>query len=102
MTGSRSQTAPTLPTGRCERCGPSTTTPDAWRATLPADNPTSGVDWNIQRRRDTAMGIEDLPRWFREAGRLRHPIRREFHLFTLLSGSRPGALMQARVEDLDL
>ena len=69
---------------------------------LPADNPTSGVDWNIQRRRDTAMGIEDLPRWFREAGRLRHPIRREFHLFTLLSGSRPGALMQARVEDLDL
>ncbi len=53
---------------------------------LPADNPTSGVDWNIQRRRDTAMGIEDLPRWFREAGRLRHPIRREFHLFTLLSG----------------
>ena len=69
---------------------------------LPADNPTSGVDWNIQRRRDTAMGVEDLPRWFREAGRLRHPIRREFHLFTLLSGSRPGALMQARVEDLDL
>ena len=69
---------------------------------LPADNPTSGVDWNIQRRRDTAMGIEDLPRWFREAGWLRHPIRREFHLFTLLSGSRPGALMQARVEDLDL
>jgi hypothetical protein len=69
---------------------------------LPADNPTSGVDWNTMRRRDTAMGIEDLPRWFREAGRLRHPIRREFHLFTLLSGSRPGALMQARVEDLDL
>lgn len=69
---------------------------------LPADNPTTGVDWNIQRRRDTAMGVEDLPRWFREAGRLRHPIRREFHLFTLLSGSRPGALMQARVEDLDL
>ena len=69
---------------------------------LPADNPTSGVDWNIQRRRDTAMGVEDLARWFREAGRLRHPIRREFHLFTLLSGSRPGALMQARVEDLDL
>jgi integrase len=69
---------------------------------LPAENPTSGVDWNTMRRRDTAMGVEDLPRWFREAGRLRHPIRREFHLFTLLSGSRPGALMQARVGDLDL
>jgi integrase len=69
---------------------------------LPADNPTMGVDWNLERRRDTAMGLEDLPRWFEEAGRMRHPIRREFHLFTLLSGSRPGALMQARIEHLDV
>lgn len=69
---------------------------------LPPDNPTSGVDWNVQRRRNTAMGVEDLSRWFDEASRLRHPIRREFHLFLLLSGSRPGALMQARVEDIDI
>jgi len=69
---------------------------------LPADNPTFGVDWNREIRRDTAMGLKDLGRWFEEAGRLRHPIRREFHLFMLLSGSRPGALMRARVEDLDL
>lgn len=69
---------------------------------LPADNPVFGVDWNREIRRDTAMGLKDLPRWFAEAGRLRHPIRREFHLFMLLSGSRPGALMRARVEDLDL
>jgi integrase len=68
---------------------------------LSPDNPTMGVDWNLETRRDTAMGVEDLPRWFREAGRMRHPIRREFHLFTLLSGSRPGALMQARVEHFD-
>ena len=33
-----------------------------------------------------------------EARRLRHAIRREFHLFTLLSGSRPGALQRAKVE----
>jgi integrase len=69
---------------------------------LPADNPTYGVDWNREIRRDTAMGAKDLPRWFAEAGRLRHPIRREFHLFMLLSGSRPGALMKAKVADLDL
>jgi integrase len=67
---------------------------------LPADNPTFGVDWNPQHRRDTAMGAHDLPRWFTEAGRLRHPIRREFHLFLLLSGSRPGALMEAKLEHL--
>jgi len=64
---------------------------------LPADNPTSAVDWNEEKRRDTAMGAFDLPAWLEQAGRLRHAIRREFHLFTLLSGSRPAALRQAEV-----
>lgn len=69
---------------------------------LPADNPTLAVDWNRERRRDTAMGAFDLPAWIDEAGRLRHAIRREFHLFTLLSGSRPGALRQAEVSHFDV
>lgn len=69
---------------------------------LPADNPTYGVDWNREIRRDTAMGAKDLPRWFEQLGRLRHPIRREFHLFMMLSGSRPGALLRAEIEHLDL
>lgn len=69
---------------------------------LPAENPTLAVDWNKERRRDTAMGVEDLPEWFEQARRMRHPVRREFHLFTLLSGSRPGALLQARLEHLNL
>ncbi len=69
---------------------------------LPPENPTIAVDWNLEKRRDTAMGVEDLPAWFVQARRLRHPIRREFHLFTLLSGSRPGALLQARIEHLNL
>lgn len=64
---------------------------------LPPDNPTSAVDWNDEKRRDTAMGAFDLPAWIEQAGRLRHAIRREFHLFTLLSGSRPTALRQAEV-----
>jgi len=69
---------------------------------LPPENPTLAVDWNIVKRRDTAMGVEDLPAWFEQARRLRHPIRREFHLFTLLSGSRPTALLHARIEHLNL
>lgn len=69
---------------------------------LPVENPTLAVDWNREKRRDTAMGAEDLPDWFEQARRMRHPIRREFHLFTLLSGSRPGALVQARLEHLNL
>jgi integrase len=68
---------------------------------LPPENPTLAVDWNREKRRDTAMGVEDLPAWFVEARLMRHPIRREFHLMTLLSGSRPGALLQARIEHIN-
>jgi integrase len=69
---------------------------------LPPENPVLGIDWNTERRRDTAMGVEDLPRWFAELGALGNPIKREFHLISLLSGSRPDALKKARWEHLDL
>ena len=68
---------------------------------LPPENPTLAVDWNREKRRDTAMGVEDLPAWFVQARLIRHPVRREFHLMTLLSGSRPGALLQARIEHIN-
>ena len=68
---------------------------------LPAYNPTDAVDWNPERRRDTAMGPEDLPAWFAQLSKLDNPVRREFHLFTLLCGSRPAALRGARLEHLD-
>jgi integrase len=69
---------------------------------LPPENPVGAVDWNEEERRDVAMGKMDLPGWMTEAGRLRNPIRREFHLFTLLSGSRPTALKLAKLSDLNL
>lgn len=69
---------------------------------LPVENPTLGVDWNPESRRNTAMGLEDLPTWFAQARLMRHPVRREFHLFCMLSGSRPGALLEARVEHLSI
>lgn len=69
---------------------------------LPAGNPVDGVDWNHEKRRDTGMGVADLKGWFVEAAKLDNPIRREFHLFTLLSASRPTALKEARLEHLDL
>ncbi|TPI07948.1 integrase family protein [Mesorhizobium sp. B4-1-3] len=69
---------------------------------LPADNPASVVDWNSEKRRNTAMGLEDLPHWFRQVAALQNPIRREFHLFSLLSGCRPTALMEAQPQHLDL
>ena len=69
---------------------------------LPADNPTAGVDWNPLVRRDTGMGLADLPAWFEQLVLIQNPVRREFHLLSLLSGSRPEALKQVRLEDIDL
>jgi integrase len=68
---------------------------------LPADNPVNVVDWNLEKRRQTGMGPKELPHWFSQLEKLSNPIRREFHLLCLLSGSRPGALSAARVEHLD-
>jgi integrase len=59
---------------------------------LPADNPVNAIDWNGEKRRNTGMGTSDLKGWFAELAALDNPIRREFHLFTLLSGCRPTAM----------
>ncbi|MFG1230269.1 tyrosine-type recombinase/integrase [Xanthobacter wiegelii] len=69
---------------------------------LPANNPASIVDWNAEQRRNTAMGLDDLPHWFQQLAKVPNPIRREFHLFCLLSGSRPSALMEAQPQHLNL
>nr|WP_314121756.1 integrase arm-type DNA-binding domain-containing protein [uncultured Brevundimonas sp.] len=69
---------------------------------LPRENPVSGVDWNPEHRKDTAMGVTDLPAWFEQLALIPNPVRREFHLMTLLSGSRPEVLKNVRVTDLDL
>jgi integrase len=61
---------------------------------LPADNPVNAIDWNGEKRRDTGMGTSDLKGWFAELAALDNPIRREFHLFSLLSGCRPAALQE--------
>jgi site-specific recombinase XerD len=68
---------------------------------LPADNPADAVDWNEEKRRDTGMGIRDLKSWFVELGGIENPVRREFHLFTLLSGSRTSALQRVKPAHID-
>lgn len=69
---------------------------------LPPDNPVDAVDWNEEKRRNTAMGAGDLKGWFLQLAAIDNPIRREFHLMTLLSGSRPSALMAVKPEHIDL
>jgi integrase len=69
--------------------------------TLSADNPVAALDWNAERRRDTAMGLKELPAWFTKLSKVNHPLRREYHLLLLLSGSRPDALKSVRPEHVD-
>lgn len=69
---------------------------------LPVDNPAGSVNWNSEERRSTTMGLSDLPHWLRQVAALPNPIRREFHLFSLLSGYRPTALMEGKPQHLDL
>lgn len=69
---------------------------------LPAENPVYAVDWNTEKRRDTALGLRDLPDWFEQLVKLENPVRREFHLLCLLSGSRPEAVKVVRLEHIDL
>lgn len=70
--------------------------------TLPADPPIDASDFNDEERRDTAMSEKELAAWNNQLAALPNALRREFHLFTLLSGSRPAALSRARWEHLDL
>src|SRR5258708_554806 len=51
---------------------------------LPAENPVMAVDWNSERRRNTALGLGELAAWIGELAVLDNPVRREFHLFLLL------------------
>ncbi len=69
--------------------------------TLPSDNPADAVDWNEEKRRDTGMGVGDLKGWFLQLAALENPLRRDFHLFMLLSGSRPTALQEIKRSHVD-
>ena len=48
------------------------------------------------------MGVSDLAGWGKELLALDNPLRREFHLFLLLSGSRPDPIKRARLDHVDL
>ncbi len=69
---------------------------------LSPSNPVSAVDWNKEHRRNTGMGPSDVNSWLKQLHAMNNPLRRELHLLTLLSGSRPTALKKVRIEHVDL
>lgn len=69
---------------------------------LPDRNPfRSGKLFHKERARETGMGADDLSRWWSDLLKLENPIRREMHLFMLLSGLRKNDVLTARWSNLD-
>lgn len=69
---------------------------------LPPHNPVSSVDFNQETRRSSGLGADELGIWAQQLQALQNPVRREFHLFTLVSAMRPDALKKARWEHLNV
>lgn len=62
-------------------------------------NPTGNVDFHGVKKRKVDADADRLRAWGDEVLRL-SPVRRDLHLFMLLSGMRRGAACEARREDL--
>jgi integrase len=69
---------------------------------LPEKLPTRAVAWNREKRRETAVGVADLPAWEKERLALTNPIQRELALFLLLSGLRRRDACSARWDEIDM
>lgn len=68
---------------------------------LPELNPfRSGKLYHKERARESGMGAKDLPAWWAQLHQLGNPIRREMHLFMLLSGLRRQDVLTARWDNL--
>lgn len=67
---------------------------------LPA-NPTANVDYHGLRRRKVDVEAERLRVWGKAVLGL-HPVRRDLHLFMMLTGMRRTSACEARADDLDL
>lgn len=67
---------------------------------LPA-NPTANVDYHGLRRRKVDSNADKLKAWGKAVLDL-HPVRRDLHLFMILTGMRRTSACEARVSELDL
>ena len=68
---------------------------------LPALNPTVGVEWNKQHRRQEPISWADLPAWAERVAKLQ-PVRRDFQTVVLFTGLRSQDAATMRWEHVDL
>lgn len=65
-------------------------------------NPTANVDFHGVKRREVLAEPQGLTAWGCAVLAIENDIRRDLHLFMLLSGMRRTAAVEARIEHLDL
>lgn len=61
----------------------------------------SGKLFHREKARNTGMGVAELPAWWAQLQALPNPIRRELHLFMLLTGLRRTDVITARWANFD-
>jgi integrase len=71
---------------------------------LPQRDPASAVEFNTEEAAQTAMDFRDYPKWLEawhaiEVGP-KAPCRKEYHLFGLFTGMRPGEIARIRWRDV--
>jgi integrase len=64
-------------------------------------NPIIALDKHAYRESPRGMSLDDISGWAAQLREVENPVRRELHLMTLLTGSRPDALTKARWEHVD-
>lgn len=66
------------------------------------ENPVRAVTFNKERGSDRVIMKDDLPDWWAKVCKINNPMRRDMHLFGLLSGLRPGTLVTLKRDWVDL
>jgi integrase len=71
---------------------------------LPQRDPCSAVEYNVETPAQKAMAFRDFPKWLKawqviDVGP-KAPARKQYHLFCLLTGMRPGEAARIRWRDV--
>jgi integrase len=69
---------------------------------LPARLPTKAIEFDGYQPSQVALDFGDYPAWRAKWDVISSPVERGYHLFSLLSGMRPGEVARMTVNDIDL
>jgi integrase len=65
-------------------------------------SPTIAVEMYKETRRDAAIPLRQLPKWFTEVNRLKNPVIRDLLLLTVLTGLRKATVCAIRRDHINL